>query len=610
MKNKIIDLFCGCGGMSKGFEMAGFEVAMAIDFWDDAIKTYQHNAPNVDAQCMDIRLLDEATMRKHFKKNEIVGIIGGPPCQGFSTVGRREIDDPRNQLYLEYCRIVRTVSPEFFVIENVKGLTTLNNGAVKEDIIERFSSMGYHVAFKILNAADFGVPQNRKRVFFVGMKNHFFEFPKEVGQTLSAKDGISDLPSSDGWDGESKISNYTSDPKNDYQRMMRGSAKILRNHDFTSHSEQTVSIISRIPDGGSIKDLPSEFWQIRKYNKAFERMSSIRPANTVDTGHRNYFHYGEPRIPTVRENARLQSFPDDFEFLGTRGSQYKQVGNAVPPLLAKVIASAIKKQLVLKPQGDGKMSNTIVIKNPSSPGASFTDHTDSTILACYDFIRETKLSTIIFTDFQAKLLSAKQINKSNLRCILPMLRYAGLVVYDKKVNVETFFTELGTQYVEVVRLLGDIQKEGVSSQNVEGYKEALKLRAMFLRYSLVSIVKSSGCAYSNVILQTFWFLKKYEYIDKVEYAYLAYGMQQGAGDPVEIVSNLVSNHRTGIDVGIKLSVRDDVKGIVRHTEALSWLTSYTYILALLEQAGIVTAEKGVYKLNRINADDFERALAE
>ena len=136
MKNKIIDLFCGCGGMSKGFEMAGFEVAMAIDFWDDAIKTYRHNAPGVDAQCMDIHQLDEVTMAKHFNKKDIVGIIGGPPCQGFSTVGKREIDDPRNQLYLEYCRVVRTVSPEFFVIENVVGLLTFAKGAIKNDIIK------------------------------------------------------------------------------------------------------------------------------------------------------------------------------------------------------------------------------------------------------------------------------------------------------------------------------------------------------------------------------------------------------------------------------------------------------------------------------------------
>ena len=126
---------------------------------------------------------------------------------------------------------------------------------------------------------------------------------------------------------------------------MRGTVKAPKNQDYTSHSEQTISIINKIPDGGNIKSLPPEYWQVRKYNKAFERMSSSRPSNTIDTCHRNYFHYLEPRIPTVREAARIQSFPDKFEILGTRGSQYKQVGNAVPPLLAQAIAEEIKKLL-------------------------------------------------------------------------------------------------------------------------------------------------------------------------------------------------------------------------------------------------------------------------
>lgn len=117
------------------------------------------------------------------------------------------------------------------------------------------------------------------------------------------------------------------------------------NQDYTAHTQQTVNIVSMIPDGGNIRSLPSEYWQVRKYNKAFERMSSSRPSNTIDTGHRNYFHYAEPRIPTLRESARLQSFPDNFEVLGTRGSQYKQVGNAVPPMLAHVIAEEIKTML-------------------------------------------------------------------------------------------------------------------------------------------------------------------------------------------------------------------------------------------------------------------------
>lgn len=331
--------------MSRGFELAGFEVGLAIDHWDDAVATYKHNAPCTNVICGDIHDLSLAKIKECVAPQDVIGIIGGPPCQGFSTVGKRKIDDPRNQLYLEYCRIVELISPRFFVIENVKGLTTLNNGAVRDDIISRFSALGYSVTFKVINAADFGLPQNRNRVFFVGIKNVAFEFPKETTKRLTAKDAISDLPSINGWDGESAITSYSMRPQNEYQRLLRGNTQVLSNHDFTRHSEQTIGIISMIPDGGRISDLPPEYWQVRKYNKAFERMSSARPANTVDTGHRNYFHYAENRIPTARENARLQSFSDDFVFLGTRGSQYKQIGNAVPPMLAMLIARAIKDQL-------------------------------------------------------------------------------------------------------------------------------------------------------------------------------------------------------------------------------------------------------------------------
>lgn len=609
MKKKILDLFCGCGGMSRGFEMAGFEVAMAIDFWNDAIKTYRHNAPEVDAQCMDIHDLDDKMMSAHFNKKEIAGIIGGPPCQGFSTVGRREIDDPRNQLYLEYCRIVKAISPAFFVIENVKGLTTLNNGAVKEDILERFTSMGYHVSFKILNAADFGVPQNRKRVFFVGMKKCFFEFPKEFGYTLSAKDGISDLPSITEWDGENDITRYSHPPRNEFQRLMRGNMTALSNHEFTRHSEQTIEIISKIPDGGSILDLPSEYWQIRRYNKAFERMSSVRPANTVDTGHRNYFHYAEPRIPTVRENARLQSFSDDFEVLGTRGSQYKQIGNAVPPLLAKAVADAIMEQLTRKEIGGKKMKGTLLIKNPSSPGASFTGHTEDTIVSCHNFVQDSTDEKLIFTDFQEKLQQKERVNKSNLRCILPMLRYAGLVKYDKEVDLKNFFTDLGKQYISVIKLLRQIEEDGISSETKQGYKEAQVLRAMFLRYSLVSIVHSTGCSYANILLQTFRFVQRFNTIDKIEFACLAYGIQCGKGDPLDNASPYVQKHRNGETVRIQLSVRDDAEGVVRQKDSLAWLTSYNYILALLEQAGIVSQVQNGYKINSGNAIDFEKALS-
>lgn len=336
---KIIDLFCGIGGLSLGFEQAGFDVVSAIDMWSDAIKTYNHNRKKKVGQVISVEEFNDTTLKELLETEKITGVIGGPPCQGFSTVGQRDINDPRNKLYLEFYKTVKLSKPDFFVIENVKGLLTLNKGAFVKDILNRFgeNGLGYSISYKLVNAADYGVPQNRYRVFFIGIKGKKFTFPEALPYILSAKDGISDL---DGNEGE-----YNGNPENDFQKKMRGRLNKPFNHEFTSHTEQTVSIISQIPDGGNIKSLPREYWEVRKYNKAFERMSSVRPSNTIDTGHRNYFHYSENRIPTARESARIQSFPDSFEILGTRGSQYKQIGNAVPPMLAKTIAEAIIKAL-------------------------------------------------------------------------------------------------------------------------------------------------------------------------------------------------------------------------------------------------------------------------
>lgn len=337
MNNEIIDLFCGCGGLSRGFELAGFNVSLAIDMWEDAIKTYNYNHKKTVGLCKDIRMLDNNFLDNYKQKHHTVGIIGGPPCQGYSTVGKRDINDDRNYLYLEYCRVVEYIQPEFFILENVKGLLTLNEGVFRDDIINRFKKIGYKVVYKVLNASDFGVPQNRQRVFFVGIKNKEFQFPKEKKNKVSTIEAIGDL--------ENCIDKYLIAPQTKYQKIMRKDNNELNNNEKTNHSTQTVNIIKKIPDGGKIKDLDREYWNVRKYNKAFQRMNSKLPSNTIDTGHRNYFHYKENRIPTVRESARIQSFSDDFIFLGSKTSQYKQVGNAVPPLLAYELAKEIMKQI-------------------------------------------------------------------------------------------------------------------------------------------------------------------------------------------------------------------------------------------------------------------------
>ena len=340
---KIIDLFCGIGGLSLGFEQAGFNVIAAVDMWADAVKTYNLNRKEKIAQVITVEDFNDLVLPNLIENNKITGIIGGPPCQGFSTVGQRNVDDPRNKMYLEFYKAVKIANPDFFVIENVKGMLTLNKGAFVKDLIERFgpNGLGYNISYKLLNAADYGIPQNRYRVFYVGIKGKEFKFPEPFNYQLTAKDGISDLEGSDN-------EHYGSEPQNTFQKEMRGKCKHPINQDYTNHTQQTIDIISQVPDGGNIRDLPREVWQVRKYNKAFERMGTFKPSNTIDTGHRNYFHYAEPRIPTVRESARIQSFPDDFEIVGTRGSQYKQVGNAVPPMLARIIAESIKKEICQK----------------------------------------------------------------------------------------------------------------------------------------------------------------------------------------------------------------------------------------------------------------------
>ena len=345
---KVIDLFSGVGGLSLGFEQAGFEILRAIDIWEDAIKTLNKNSKSAYGQLNDVSSFNKHELKNLAKRNDIVGVIGGPPCQGFSTARLSDtgsditlINKARNGLYIDFYDTVRLAKPYFFLIENVRGMVSMNKGAFVDDILKRFGKLGYEVNFQIVNAADYGVPQNRYRVIFVGVVKEFFLFPPKVLTHVSTFDALSDLPKPLLAEKQS----YASVAQSTYQRLMRAGSRVVFNHEPTNHSAQTIEVISKIPDGGSIRSLSEDYWEIRKFNKAFQRMNSKLPSLTIDTGHRNYFHYSENRIPTVRESARLQSFPDRFVFLGSRTSQYKQVGNAVPPILAYEVAKQIKRTL-------------------------------------------------------------------------------------------------------------------------------------------------------------------------------------------------------------------------------------------------------------------------
>ena len=340
-KYNAIDLFSGAGGLSYGFESAGFNILLGIDNDEKALDTFELNHNGAKSICGDIT---EITYEKDIKPligdKEIDVIIGGPPCQGMSLSGPRQFDDPRNKLYLSYIRLVSEIQPKAFVIENVPGLVGLFGGKIKDSIIEKFTDLGYSIQYKILCASDYGVPQNRRRVIFVGTKKGEFQYPEPDDTVITCKMALSDLPALVDTLGDEEMP-YETEPQNDYQRLMRVNSACVRNHIAANHSEKVKNIISLVPAGGNYKDLPEKYRNTRNFHVAWTRFPDDKPAPTIDTGHRHHFHYKYNRVPTVRECARIQSFPDTFVFLGNKTQQFRQVGNAVPPLMAKRIADQI-----------------------------------------------------------------------------------------------------------------------------------------------------------------------------------------------------------------------------------------------------------------------------
>lgn len=341
----VLDLFCGCGGLSYGFASANYNIVLGIDNDKKALETFGLNHPGAKTICGDITKLHARDIENITHGAKIDVIIGGPPCQGMSLSGPRKFDDPRNKLYLSYIRLVEEIGPKAFVIENVPGLVSLFGGQIKDNIIKRLSDLGYTVSYKVICAADYGVPQNRRRVVFVGIKNNLFKFPDPVKYKITCEMALSDLPSL-----ENEIGNENQDyafcPNNEYQKLMRKKSSVVKNHIAAEHSLKVKEIISMVPDGGNYKNLPEPYRNSRKFHVAWTRFNSKKPAPTIDTGHRHHFHYKYNRVPTVRECARLQSFPDDFVFLGNKTQQFRQVGNAVPPLMAQAIAEQLKKYIM------------------------------------------------------------------------------------------------------------------------------------------------------------------------------------------------------------------------------------------------------------------------
>ncbi len=381
-----IDLFSGAGGLSTGFERAGVNVLFATDFEQNSAKTYQENHPDRAYIRKDIHELTVDEVKDEIT-DEFDGpvygdldlVIGGPPCEGFSTQGDYDPDDSRNRLFEEFMRFVEGFAPRAIVMENVKGILSMEDGDTKRRIIRTIKDLGYDMREPwLLNSADFGVPQVRERVFFVASRNHgplesptpthtgkqqsslqaFQDRGRETKDVLAAKEGISDLPKLD--NGEEKTE-YDDEPHNEYQKELRAGVgeDELTHHKCPPHREDTRKRFRHIPPGGNVKDIPEEHSDVKPdsyYYARHRKIDPTKPSYTV-TSHvvDELLHYDpeQPRVVTVREAARLQSFPDWYTFSGRRviphvdeeESQYEQVGNSVPPKLAFNIAQRITAAL-------------------------------------------------------------------------------------------------------------------------------------------------------------------------------------------------------------------------------------------------------------------------
>lgn len=345
---KVLDLFCGAGGLSLGFQEAGYKIIGGIDFEENAIKTHDYNFKESESYCVDISEMQDDEIIKKFSGIDV--IIGGPPCQGFSSANmwQKDQDDERNKLFFEFIRFVELLKPKAILIENVQGILTKNDGYSKNKITELLEEEGYSVSSDVLLASDFGVPQNRRRAFFIGIRNEYevtFDFAKLIKrEKVTIKEAIGDLYNIKNSDEKFKVK-----PKSKYQSLMRKeSDNFIYNNEIRFSNEKVRERMSHVPQGGNWRDVPEELWDTIRNNRhssAYRRLDENTQSITIDTGHMNYFHPLYNRVPTVRESARLQAFPDDFIFKGNRTSQFRQVGNAVPPLLAKELALTLKKIL-------------------------------------------------------------------------------------------------------------------------------------------------------------------------------------------------------------------------------------------------------------------------
>lgn len=345
-KYNIVDLFSGVGGLSYGFSLIEeFSIVMANEIDKDIAMAYKLNHEDVTMINCDINNLSEDMIKDTIKDKSIDIVVGGPPCQSYSTLGKRQMDDRAN-LFIQYTRILKILRPKAFVFENVTGILSMDKGHLYERVQQSFKELGYILKSKVLDAVDYGVPQHRERVILVGFRdNNNFIYPEaEYGENLknyiTLKDALGDLPVLKSGQEDNK---YLKEPDNEFLKFVRGQNVFLTEHKAPKNGAHLIKIMETLKDGQGKDDLPEEIRPKSGYGNTYAKLWWEKPSTTIT---RNFacpsssrcIHPRDSRAMSIREGARLQSFPDDYKFYGSDGKKRLEIGNAVPPLLSIAIA--------------------------------------------------------------------------------------------------------------------------------------------------------------------------------------------------------------------------------------------------------------------------------